>query len=93
MLIAAAAFASMLVSAAGAQQAQPPALRAALEAKFSELHKAGAFPGGTAGIALADGTTIAIAVGVSDREAKTLMQPTDRLLMGSIGKTYVSARS
>ncbi len=88
---AAAAFVTMLVPAAGAQPAQPSGLRAALEARFAELHRAGAFPGGTAGFALADGTTIGIAVGVADREAKTPMQPTDRLLMGSIGKTYVSA--
>ena len=90
-LIAAVALATMLVPAAGAQQAQSSVLRTALEAKFAELHKAGAFPGGAAGFALADGTSFGIAVGVSDRETKTPMQPADRLLMGSIGKTYVSA--
>jgi D-alanyl-D-alanine carboxypeptidase len=67
------------------------ALRAALEAWFSELHKAGAFPGGTAGFALVDGASFGIAVGVSDREARTPMKASDRLLMGSVGKTYVSA--
>lgn len=68
-----------------------PTLTAALQAKFEELHKAGTFPGGTAGFALADGTSFGIAVGVSDRAAKTPMKPSDRLLAGSVGKTYVSA--
>jgi D-alanyl-D-alanine carboxypeptidase len=73
------------------QQPQPHPLRDQLQAKFEELHKAGTFPGGTAGIVLADGTEIALAVGVSDRTAGTPMKPTDRLLLGSVGKTYVSA--
>ena len=68
-----------------------PSLQQRLQAKFEELHKAGSFPGGTAGIVLADGKTIALAVGMSDRTAATPMKPTDRLLLGSVGKTYVSA--
>lgn len=68
-----------------------PSLRTALEAKFDELHKAAAFPGGTAGFAFADGSSIGIAVGVSDRETRRPMKPTDRLLLGSVGKTFVSA--
>jgi D-alanyl-D-alanine carboxypeptidase len=75
------------------QQPQRPAtgLREQLQAKFDELHKAGNFPGSTAGFAFEDGTTLALAVGVSDRAAGTPMKPTDRLLTGSVGKTYVSA--
>jgi len=65
--------------------------RAALQAKFEDLHRAGAFPGGTAGFALADGSSFGIAAGVSDRTTKAPMKPTDRLLLGSVGKTYVSA--
>ena len=74
-----------------------PALRAALASKFEELHKlataanAGAFPGGTAGFALADGSSFGIAVGVADRASRARMNPADRLLLGSVGKTYVSA--
>src|SRR5687768_12226428 len=76
-----------------AQQPQSTSqpLRDQLQAKFEELHKGGTFPGGTAGIVLGDGTQIALAVGVSDRTAGTRMKPTDRLLLGSVGKTYVSA--
>ena len=62
-----------------------------LQAKFEELHKAASFPGGTAGVVLADGTSFGIAVGVSDRTTKTPMKPSDRLLLGSVGKTYASA--
>jgi len=82
-----------LLSLAASQQ---PAFSAAglqqqLQAKFDELHKAGSFPGGTAGFVLADGTSFGIAVGVSNRTAATPMQPTDRLLLGSVGKTYAAA--
>jgi D-alanyl-D-alanine carboxypeptidase len=81
-------FLTALVTAAPGQHAS---LRGTLEAKFEELHKAGAFPGGTAGFALADGRSFGIAVGFSDREVRTPMKPADRLLLGSVGKTYVSA--
>lgn len=83
----------LLITHTAAQQPRPAPqpLRDQLQAKFEELHKAGTFPGGTAGIVLADGTEIALAVGVSDRSASTPMKPTDRLLLGSVGKTYVSA--
>lgn len=83
----------MCIAQTSAQQPQPApqSLRDQLRAKFEELHKAGTFPGGTAGIVLGDGTQIALAVGVSDRTAGTPMKPTDRLLLGSVGKTYVSA--
>ena len=77
-----------------AQQPELPPVsmrRAALQAKFEELHRAGSFPGGTAGFALADGSAFGIAAGVSDRTTKAPMRPTDRLLLGSVGKTYVSA--
>ena len=70
---------------------QQAALESQLRAKFEELHKAASFPGGTAGFVLADGTSFAIAVGVSDRTAGTPMKTTDRLLLGSVGKTYVAA--
>ena len=73
------------------QRAASPALHNELLAKFTELHKAGSFPGGTAGFAFADGSTLGIAVGVSDRTANTPMKPGDRLLLGSVGKTFVSA--
>lgn len=82
-----------LLSLAASQQPAPSVagLQQRLQAKFEELHKAGSFPGGTAGFVLADGKSFGIAVGVSDRTAGTPMKPTDRLLLGSVGKTYAAA--
>lgn len=75
------------------QPAPAPAgsLQNQLQSKFDELHRAGTFPGGTAGFVLADGSSVAIAVGVSDRTTATPMKASDRLLLGSVGKTYASA--
>jgi len=58
----------VLAASAGAQSQAPArvSLGDALQAKFEELHKAGSFPGGTAGIALADGTRLGRSVGVID---------------------------
>jgi D-alanyl-D-alanine carboxypeptidase len=90
--VAAALIAAPLAASRQSQPAGPSsALAEALQAKFVELHKSGSFPGGTAGFALADGRSFGIAVGVSDRSAGTPMRPSDRLLLGSVGKTYVSA--
>lgn len=69
----------------------PPRLETALNATFADLHRAASFPGGTAAFVLHDGSAITIAVGVSDRDAKTPMRVSDRLLSGSIGKTYAAA--
>lgn len=66
-------------------------LRQRLQEKFNEFHTAGKFPGATAGFALADGTSFGLAVGLSDTTANKPMTPTDLLLQGSVGKTYVSA--
>ena len=82
-----------LLSLAASQQpaSSVDGLQQRLQAKFEELHEAGTFPGGTAGFVLADGSRFGIAVGVSDRTAGTPMKPTDRLLLGSVGKTYAAA--
>ena len=45
----------------------------------------------TAGFVLPDGRSGAVAVGLADLEKKTPMRPSDRMLAGSIGKTYFSA--
>jgi D-alanyl-D-alanine carboxypeptidase len=79
------------VPAQNATQLAPTLLQRQLQAKFEELHQAASFPGGTAAFVLADGSSFAIAVGVSDRVSKTPMTTTARLLLGSVGKTYVSA--
>ena len=67
------------------------ALRASLQAKLTELHKAASFPGATIGFVLPDGRSGSVSAGLADVENKITLKPTDRMLAGSIGKTYVSA--
>jgi D-alanyl-D-alanine carboxypeptidase len=74
-----------------ATDARHGALRSALQAKLDAWHAAGRFPGATLGVSLPDGSTLALATGVSDRERRTPMHPTDRMLAGSVGKTFVAA--
>jgi D-alanyl-D-alanine carboxypeptidase len=63
----------------------------ALAARLAELQAESGSPGITAGIVLADGTTIGLAAGMADTARSVLMTKESRLLQGSVGKTYVSA--
>jgi D-alanyl-D-alanine carboxypeptidase len=65
--------------------------RAELQLLLRELHDRSGAPGVTAGIAFADGRIVALAAGESDTAAGRAMIPTDRMLQGSVGKTYVAA--
>ena len=67
------------------------ALHSRLQAMLNALHEAGSFPGSTLGFVLPDGRSGSVSVGLADVEANRLLKPTDRMLAGSIGKTYVSA--
>ena len=66
-------------------------LKKELQMKLDEWHKAGKFPGATLGVVLADGESFGLAVGYSERDAKTPMRPDDRMLAGSVGKTFAAA--
>lgn len=66
-------------------------LKTVLQLKLEEWHKSASFPGATLGLVLANGESFAIAVGFSDRDAKTPMKPGDRMLAGSVGKTFAAA--
>ena len=66
-------------------------LKKELQMKLDEWHKAGKFPGATLGVVLADGESFGLAVGYSDRDAKSPMKPDDRMLAGSVGKTFAAA--
>lgn len=66
-------------------------LKQALQLKLDEWHKAGSFPGATLGVVLPNGESFGLAVGLSDRELKTPMKPRDRMLAGSVGKTFAAA--
>jgi D-alanyl-D-alanine carboxypeptidase len=66
-------------------------LRGVVRAKLEELRRAADFPGATAGFVLPDGRASSVSVGLADVEANRPLAPTDRMLSGSIGKTYVAA--
>lgn len=77
--------------AAAQQPALAVDLRAAIQTKLDSLHAAGTFPGATFGVALPDGTVLGFAVGQADTAADIALRPDDRMLAGSVGKTYVAA--
>ena len=66
-------------------------LKKELQIKLDEWHKAGTFPGATIGVVLANGESFGLAVGYADRDAKTPMKADDRMLAGSVGKTFAAA--
>ena len=66
-------------------------LTAQLQQKLDSLRAAQRVPGATLGVALRDGTVLELASGLSDTIRQIAMKPSDRLLQGSVGKTYVSA--
>lgn len=76
--------------AAGAAAAQPPAV-ALLQHKLDSVRAANRWPGASLAVALADGTRLAVASGMADTLRKVPLHPGNRLLQGSVGKTYVSA--
>ncbi len=66
-------------------------LRKRLQVKLIELRDAGGFPGVCVGLVTPDRRSMSISVGYSDLEKQTGLKPSDRMLAGSIGKTFVSA--
>ena len=90
------AFLTMLAGALPAGLSAQPATAAAplevrVQAKLDSAYKQGKFPGATLGIALADGNTLAFAVGMADTTRREAMKPTSLMPQGSVGKTYVAA--
>ncbi len=67
------------------------AAKARVQKKLDAFHESSGFPGAVAGVFYRDGRSFAVATGVSDREAKTPMRPTDLMHGGSIGKTFFAA--
>lgn len=66
-------------------------IRQAVESRLLEMHKDAGFPGMTASYILKNGEQTTIAIGLSDTDSKRKMEPNDRMLAGSIGKTYFAA--
>jgi D-alanyl-D-alanine carboxypeptidase len=61
------------------------------QSKMDQLRTAAGFPGATVGFVLPDGRSGSVSTGVSDLATKRPLVPTDLLLAGSIGKTFVAA--
>lgn len=64
---------------------------AKLQHVLDSLQEAGNFPGLSVAIAKDDDKHIALVSGYNDKEKKSKLNIADRMLQGSVGKTYVSA--
>lgn len=62
-----------------------------LRARLESYRAASQIPGAVLAAVFADGRVVSVAVGMSDTSLRTPMRPDHRLLLGSVGKTYVSA--
>lgn len=62
-----------------------------IQVRFLELRKESEFPGANIGIVWGNDRAMSVSIGFSDLENEKALKPTDRMLAGSIGKTYVSA--
>lgn len=74
-----------------ASQREIKSRREAVRRVLENFRAESGFPGAVAGVYYADGTAFAVAVGYSDREAKTSMNETDLMHGGSVGKTFFAA--
>jgi D-alanyl-D-alanine carboxypeptidase len=85
-------FSQSFKQAAATQSATDIAeIKGKIQTKLNELRANADFPGVTVGFVLADGRSGSVSIGYSDVENKTPMKTQDRMLAGSIGKTYVAA--
>ncbi|MDQ3011855.1 MAG: beta-lactamase family protein, partial [Acidobacteriota bacterium] len=62
-----------------------------IQARFLELRKDAEFPGANIGIVWGKDKAMSVSVGFADLENQQALKPEDKMLAGSIGKTYVSA--
>ena len=70
---------------------EPTVQQERLQKVLNDLHEKNGFPGMTAAVVLPGGKVITAATGYADIEAKAPMKPGDRMLAGSIGKTFFDA--
>ena len=61
------------------------------QALLEQIHSESKLPGGSAALVLPDGEQVTITVGTTDPDGGRKLVANDRLLSGSIGKTYVAA--
>ena len=82
----------ILPATARSQVAAPSAdLPTRLQAVLDAYHAGGTFPGASAAVSLPDGTVIPLTVGEADTVQHIPMDPSHRMLQGSVGKTYFAA--
>lgn len=62
-----------------------------IQVRFLDLRKEAEFPGANIGIAWGNGKAMGVSIGYSELESDKALKPTDLMLAGSIGKTYVAA--
>jgi len=91
LLLATIAMATPLWSLVAQEPARQTGLQEILQAELVAQQRESGAPGITAGIVLANGTILGLAAGMADTVLGTQMTARDRLLQGSVGKTYVSA--
>lgn len=97
-------FASALFGGAAAYQNAPETPKATplkvdnvaglakrIQTRFLELRKEAEFPGANIGIVWGNDRAMSVSVGFADLENQKALKPQDRMLAGSIGKTFVSA--
>ncbi len=91
------AFPLALLTALAAGPADPPATTdlpavvRRVQAALDDLRAEASFPGVSVGFVLADGRSAGVAAGLADVENAVPLKPGDRLLAGSVGKTFVAA--
>ncbi|MCX6366143.1 MAG: serine hydrolase, partial [Armatimonadetes bacterium] len=61
-----------------------------LQAALQHWQESASFPGASLGIVRGDEAPQGLVIGWADKERKVAMKPTDRMLQGSVGKTYVA---
>jgi D-alanyl-D-alanine carboxypeptidase len=94
LLVCAAAVPAKAQSAGGNRMADEEKLARLLQkiqSKLDESRVAFKLPGATVGFVLPDGRSASVSTGFADVATKTALRPSDRLLAGSIGKTFVAA--
>ncbi len=70
---------------------QPDSIAARAQRALDLYRGSSAVPGMVLGVAMSNRATQQFASGMSDSTQRRAMQPADRLLLGSVGKTYVAA--
>lgn len=82
---------ALISSVASAQIRSASETRKNIEAALFKAYKEGDFPGITAAVVFPNTAVMEFAVGFSDKGKKIALKPSDRMLAGSVGKTFFAA--